>query len=307
LYYINCGSAGRDDERFGSGIGGRTHFSPPRLVKGRCRLADIGNYLESQFSLEGKSALLTGGAGGIGRALALALSSAGAQTAVCDLNIKRAQEVAAGLRDQKLKATAFPLDLTNVTSIRACAAAVQKEFGKIDILINCGGVNKREGFLDVEEKTYDFIMNVNLKGTFFMTQAVVPNMIKNGGGKIVNFSSHNAQGMLGGVSVYGATKSAVSALTRSMAVEWAKFNIQANAVAPGHILTELTQVTWDNPGRAAYLRERIAMQRPGNPEEIAGMVLMLCSQASSYMTGQTYHLDGGCLAGGTPWQYDTKF
>ena len=270
-------------------------------------MSDIGTFLETQFSLAGKTALLTGGAGGIGRALAAGLCSAGAQTAVCDVNVEQSNKVAADLTTKGHKAKAFKLDLTNMASIRQCADAVAADFGRIDILINCAGVNKREGYLDVLEKTYDFIMNVNLKGTYFMTQVVVPYMIKQGGGKIVNFSSHNAQGMLGGVSVYGATKSAVSALTRSMAIEWAKFNIQANAVAPGHILTELTQVTWDHPERSKYLRERIAMRRPGTPEEIVGMVLMLCSQASSYMTGQTYHVDGGCLAGGTPWKYDTKF
>jgi gluconate 5-dehydrogenase len=270
-------------------------------------LSDIGNFLETQFSLAGKSALLTGGAGGIGRALAAGLCGAGAQVAICDVNMEQSNKVAAELTAKGLKAKAFKLDLTNLASIKECADAVAKEFGKIDILINCAGVNKREGFMDVLEKTYDFIMNVNLKGTFFMTQAVVPFMIKQGGGKIVNMSSHNAQGMLGGVSVYGATKSGVSALTRSMAVEWAKFNIQANAVAPGHILTELTQVTWDHPERSAYLRERISQRRPGNPDELIGIVLMLCSPASSYMTGQTYHVDGGCLAGGTPWKYDTKF
>jgi gluconate 5-dehydrogenase len=263
--------------------------------------------LETQFSLAGKTALLTGGAGGIGRAIAAGLCAAGAQTAICDIAIDPANKVAAELTAKGMKAKAFKVDLTNTASIKECADAVAKDFGKIDILVNCAGVNKREGFLDVLEKTYDFIMNVNLKGTFFMAQAVVPYMIKQGGGKIVNLSSHNAQGMLGGVSVYGATKSGVSALTRSMAVEWAKFNIQANAVAPGHILTELTQVTWDHPTRAPYLRERIAMRRPGMPEEVVGMVLMLCAKASSYMTGQTYHLDGGCLAGGTPWEYDTKF
>jgi NAD(P)-dependent dehydrogenase (short-subunit alcohol dehydrogenase family) len=270
-------------------------------------MRDIGNYLETQFSLEGKSALLTGGAGGIGRALAAGLCGAGAQTAICDVNKEQANKDVADLTAKGHKAKAFKLDLTKMASIRECVDAVAADFGRIDILINCAGINKREGYLDVLEETYDRIMNVNLKGTFFMTQAAVPYMIKQGGGKIVNFSSHNAQGMLGGVSVYGATKSAVSALTRSMAIEWAKFNIQANAVAPGHILTELTQVTWDHPERAQYLRQRIAMRRPGNPEEVVGMVLMLCSQASSYMTGQTYHLDGGCLAGGTPWPYDTKF
>jgi len=270
-------------------------------------MSDIGKYLETQFSLAGKTAVLTGGAGGIGRALANGLCGAGAHTAICDVNIEQAGKVAAELTARGKKAKAYKLDLTKLASIQQCVSEVAADCGRIDILINCAGVNKREGYLDVLEQTYDFIMNVNLKGTFFMTQAVVPYMIKQGGGKIVNFSSHNAQGMLGGVSVYGATKAAVSALTRSMSIEWAKFNIQANAVAPGHILTELTQVTWDHPERSKYLRERIAMRRPGAPEEIVGMVLMLCSPASSYQTGQTYHLDGGCLAGGTPWPYDTKY
>jgi gluconate 5-dehydrogenase len=267
----------------------------------------VGDYLKKQFPLEGKTALLTGGAGGIGRALAFALCSAGATVAVCDLNLAQAKEAAVEFRAKGLKTNAFALDLTKVESIRNCADDVAAAFGKIDILVNSGGVNKREGFLDVEEKTYDLIMNVNLKGTFFMAQAVVPYMIKAGGGKIVNLSSHNARGMLGGVSVYGASKSGVSALTRSMAIEWAQFNIQTNAVAPGHILTPLTQVTWNHPTRSVYLRERIAMRRPGTPEEVTGMVLMLCSPASSYMTGQTYHLDGGCLAGGTPWEFNTKY
>ena len=137
-------------------------------------MSDIGDYLKMQFSLEGKSALLTGGAGGIGRALAFALCSAGATTAVCDVNVGQAEEVASELRAKGLKARAFVLDLTKVEAIRQCADEVAEALGKIDILMNCAGINKREGFLDVEEKTYDRIMNVNLKGTFFMTQAVVP-------------------------------------------------------------------------------------------------------------------------------------
>jgi NAD(P)-dependent dehydrogenase (short-subunit alcohol dehydrogenase family) len=113
--------------------------------------------------------------------------------------------------------------------------------------------------------------------------------------------------MLGGCSVYGASKSAVAALTRSMAVEWAAHGIRANALAPGHILTALTNVTWEHPQRSQYLRERIAMRRPGAPEELLGMAIMLISDSSSYTTGAMVHVDGGCLAGGSPWDYDTKY
>ena len=113
--------------------------------------------------------------------------------------------------------------------------------------------------------------------------------------------------MLGGCSVYGAAKSGVIALTRSMAVEFARYGIRCNAISPGHILTELTQATWEHPTRATYLRERIAMERPGMPEELVGMAILLASDASGYMTGQAYHIDGGCLCGGTPWEYDTNY
>jgi len=113
--------------------------------------------------------------------------------------------------------------------------------------------------------------------------------------------------MLGGISVYGATKSGVVALTRSMAIEWAKHGIRANCICPGHILTPLTTVTWEHPTRGDYLRDRIAMRRPGEPGELVGMCVLLASDASSYMTGQPYYIDGGCLAGGDPWDFDTKY
>ena len=132
-------------------------------------------------------------------------------------------------------------------------------------------------------------------------------MMERHSGNIINMASHNSVGMLGGCSVYGATKSAVTALTRSMAVEWAQYGIRANALAPGHILTPLTTVTWEHPQRSQYLKERIAMQRPGSPEELVGVAVMLASDASSYMSGMMIHVDGGCLAGGTPWPYDTKY
>ena len=203
--------------------------------------------------------------------------------------------------------TALYLDVSDLDSIHSCVEEVLKEYRRIDILVNCAGINKREGFLDVEESTYDRIMNVNLKGVFFLTQEVVRRSMRHTGGKIINIGSYNSTGMLGGVSVYGATKSAIAALTRSMAVEWAKFNIQANCIAPGHILTDLTKVTWENEHRANYLRERIAAERPGNPEEIVGLLLLLASDASSYMTGHLFNVDGGALIGGKPWQFDTKY
>jgi len=266
----------------------------------------IGKNLEKIFSLENKVILLTGAVGGIGSVLAKGLADVGAEMALCDIDPVKLEELAAEINKNGV-AKSFQLNILKMDSIKSCVENVIKEFGRIDVLINCAGINKREGFLDVEEETYDKIMGINLKGLYFLTQEVVKHMIKEKKGNIINMASHNSVGMLGGVSVYGATKSAVTALTRSMAVEWAKFNIRANAIAPGHILTPLTTVTWENPERAKYLRERIAMGRPGMPEEILGLTILLASDASSYMSGMMYHIDGGCLAGGQPWPYDTKY
>ncbi|MDR1740579.1 MAG: glucose 1-dehydrogenase [Synergistaceae bacterium] len=272
----------------------------------------IGYYLESVFSLKDKVILFTGAAGGIGAAVCKAYAKAGAKLAICDIDERGLasleQEIRSDAPDAPAdKVMAFRLDLTDIVSIEACVNSVVDVYGRVDVLFNCAGINKREGILDVEESTYDRIMQINLKGLYFISQEVAKHMRKAGHGNIINMASHNSVGMLGGCSVYGATKSAVTALTRSMAVEWAKFGIRANAIAPGHILTPLTAVTWEHPTRGDYLRDRIAMRRPGQPEEIIGTALLLASDASSYMSGMMIHIDGGCLAGGAPWDFDTKY
>ncbi len=266
----------------------------------------IGANLEKYFSLEGKVALLTGAAGGIGFELARGLANAGAAVCLCDVRTDGLPQRMGALY-QPQRHSAHALDVTDKQSREACVDDILKARGRIDILVNCAGINKREGYLDVTEETYDRIMAVNLKGVFFLTQYAVLRGMRHTGGKIVNIGSINTTSMLGGVSVYGATKSAIYGLTRSMAIEWAKWNIQANCIAPGHILTQLTVPTWQNEHRAQYLRDRIAMQRPGEPQELIGITLLLCAPASSYMTGQLYDVDGGALAGGKPWNFDTAY
>lgn len=267
----------------------------------------IEDNLKKLYSLEGKVVLLTGAAGGIGMELARGMAGIGATMCNCDIDKERLVELDEAIKTNGGKSSSYILDVTDKKSIKSCVDAVIAEHGQIDVLINCAGINKREGFLDVEEDTYDKIMAINLKGVFLVTQAVVPYMMERKYGNIINMGSHNIVGMLGGVSIYGATKSGVFAFTRAMAIEWAKYNIRANCISPGHILTPLTTVTWEHPTRGDYLRDRIAMRRPGNPEELLGLTVLLASDASSYMTGTNYHIDGGCLAGGTPWEYDTKY
>lgn len=268
---------------------------------------ETGQYLQSIFSLEGKTILVTGAAGGIGAAISEGLAYAGAEVALCGRTIGKCEALAEKIAAGGGKAAAHYLDVADMASIQPCVDAVAARYGKIDVLFNVAGINRREGLLDVTEETYNRIMDTNLKGVFFVSQAVAREMYKRKSGNIVNIGSHNDEGMLGGCSVYGAAKSGVVALTRSMAVELAQYGIRCNAISPGHILTELTQVTWDHPTRAPYLRQRIAMGRPGMPEELVGMAILLASDASGYMTGQAYHIDGGCLCGGAPWEYDTNY
>lgn len=266
-----------------------------------------GEKLEEIFDLRGKVVLLTGAIGGIGSVLAKGLASVGARIAMADIDQAKLDALAKEIAADGGEARSFPLDVLQRTSIERCVADVISAYARIDVLVNGAGINRREGFLDVAEETYDRIMGVNLKGVFLLTQEVAKHMIREKKGSIINFASHNSVQMLGGCAVYGASKSGIAALTRSMAVEWARHGIRANAIAPGHILTPLTQVTWDHPERSKYLKERIAMGRPGRPDELLGLTILLCSDASSYMSGMMVHVDGGCLAGGQPWPYDTKY
>ena len=265
----------------------------------------IGEHLEQLFSLKGKVILLTGAAGGIGSVLAKGLAGAGAAMVLADLDQSALDQLCLELAGSGH--AGYELDISQISGLEAFADLITDKYGKIDVLINCAGINKREGLLDVEEKTYDKIMDVNLKGLFFLTQAVVRKSMIKTGGKIINMASFTSTSSLGGVSVYGATKSGVAALTRSMAIEWAQYNIQANAIAPGHILTALTQVTWDHKERAPYLRERIAAERPGLPEELVSLTVLLASDSSDYITGELINVDGGALAGGKPWPFDTQY
>lgn len=267
----------------------------------------VGSYLDEMFSLKGRVALFTGAAGGIGAEVALGLAKAGAHVALCDMNQIQLEETKKNIQEEGGSADCFLLDVTSRESIDRCVKEAAALTGRIDILVNCAGINRREGLADVDEATYDKIMDVNLKGVFFVSQAVAPYMKEQRAGSIINIGSHNTGWILGGCSVYGATKCGVLSLTRSMAVEWAKYNIRANCVSPGHIKTALTTVTWENPERSGYLLDRIALNRPGYPEDITGVCILLASDASSYISGCEYRVDGGCICGGRPWPYDTGF
>ena len=261
--------------------------------------------LDSLFSLEGKAALLTGAGGGIGHTLAVALAGAGASLALHARSREKLADLDTAIGKQGGKAVSLTADLEDLDAARKLVRDAHDAFGRLDILINCAATNRRKTVAEVTEEDWDTVMAVDLKSLYFMSQAAHALMKPRGGGKIIHIGSINSHFALGGVSVYGAAKGAVVQLTKVMAVEWARDNIQVNCIIPGFIATPLSKPIWDDPYKASWLRSRIPAQRPARPEEISGAVLLLAGPASSYITGTTIVIDGGVLAGGW-WNPDPR-
>ncbi len=256
------------------------------------------------FSLAGKTALVTGASGGIGRALAVGLAEAGATVGLNGRSLDKLQPVCHAIEEAGAKAMILAADLTDVNDCRRLIAEAYARLGRIDVLVNCAGINRRKPIEAVTEDDYEAIMMVDLRSSFFLCQAVYPIMRKQGGGKIINIGSLNSVYGLDTIAVYGAAKAGLAQITRVMAVEWARDNIQVNSIMPGFIMTPLTeQALWQEERRDRWLRARIPARRPGLPEELVGATLLLASNASSYMTGTTVTVDGGFLAGGS-WDQD---
>ncbi len=270
----------------------------------------ITNALLNLFSLEDKVIVVTGGAGAIGGEIAKCYARLGAKVVVADFNEQMMAEIEEEISGEGGECLTVRLELPDEDSIRAAVDTVLEKYGRIDVLANVAGINKRMLMLDGAEETYDRIMGVNLKGTFLISLYVAKKMIALNETlpeeqkvrlSIINVASYNSVMMLGGVAVYGMSKSGVHALTRSQAIEWAKYGFRSNALTPGHIKTKFTTQLWNDPSLSGYLLERIAMNRPGYPEDMLGVAVLLASDASSYMSGQLCIVDGGCLAGGQPW------
>lgn len=248
---------------------------------------------------DGKVALVVGGTRGIGRAVVLALAKAGAQVVASGRSLDRAQAVAAeaaATNDAQVHPMAF-----DVGDPQATARAVQEvveRFGRIDVLVANAGINPY--YLRAEKITpavWDEIMGVNLRGLFFCVQAAALHMLEQRRGSIVSLSSVTATVALARGLPYIASKGGLDAMTRGLAVEWADRGVRVNGVAPGYVATDLTSGMRDNPGITGSLVQSIPMARFAEPEEIAGIVTYLASDASSFVTGQTFTVDGGFAAG----------
>ena len=250
-----------------------------------------------RFDLSGQIALVTGASRGLGRAISLALAHAGADVALGLRDINSGTQLARDIESMGRRVLALQMDVTRLDEIFRAPEDAEAYFGKVDILINNAGGGFTNLALDVPESEFDATLALNLKATFFASQAAARIMIRHNGGRIINMSSQAGFAALPTESVYCASKAAISHLTKCLAVEWGKHNITVNAVAPTFISTPGTDEALSNPAFRADVVERIAaLHRIGEPMDVAGAVVFLASSAASLITGHTLLIDGGWTA-----------
>ena len=250
-----------------------------------------------RFDLEGRTALVTGAARGLGRAISLALAHAGADVALGLRDVADAAHIEDEIAGMDRRALRVQMDVLDLEQVRHAVDDVVAHLGRLDILVNNAGLGPPSPAEDVREDDYDLTFDVNVKGTFFASQAAARVMIHQGHGRIVNLSSQAGFVALPSESVYGMTKAAIAHLTKCLAVEWGVHGITVNAVAPTFIRTPGTDKWLDDPAFEADLVERIAgVHRIGEPMDVAGAIVFLASPAASLITGTTLMVDGGWTA-----------
>jgi NAD(P)-dependent dehydrogenase (short-subunit alcohol dehydrogenase family) len=248
------------------------------------------------FDLKGRVAMVTGSTRGLGEIAAKALAKAGADVAVCGRSQEDLERVTESIKALKKEAAGFHLEVTSKMSVREGLDQILSRFGRLDILVNNAGVNLRVPVLEFPEDDWDRILDTNLKGYFLVAQAVVPQMIERGYGKVINMSSILGAVGLPNQAAYAASKGGVDQLTKVMALEWAQKGICVNAIGPTYFETELVAQLRNDPERFQFINERTPMGRWGYPEELEGIVIFLAAPASDFITGQTIYIDGGWTA-----------
>lgn len=255
-----------------------------------------------ELGLTGKVAIVTGGARGIGKSIVEGFAKEGASVVISDILFDVAQELAEKLTRNGTRVLAVKTDVSKKSDAHNLAAATMKEFGKIDILVNTAGIIRDTMLVDIEEEEWDQILDINVKGIYLITRAVVPHMIATRQGKIVNISSRSGKDAQAGLSHYGASKFAIIGITQSLAKELAPNDINVNAVCPGIVRTDMWErILDDRSARTGVPREEIwagmietiPLKRPQVPEDMANMVLFLCSDIARNITGEAINVNGG--------------
>jgi NAD(P)-dependent dehydrogenase (short-subunit alcohol dehydrogenase family) len=251
----------------------------------------------ASFDLSGKTALVTGASRGLGQYFGRALARAGADLVITSRHVDALAPFAEEIRAMGRKVTPLALDVRDHDSIRRMADGAVSGSGRIDILVNNAGCNVRKRALEVTWEDWNLVLETNLRGTFFVSQAVAPVMIENRYGRIINIGSETAVAGYSGLGPYGASRGGVKQLTMSLAHDWGEFGITVNCLAPGWFKTAQNAVMYEDKGWVEYLSERIPLGRPGAPDDLDGAVLFLASEESRYVTGQTLLVDGGISVG----------
>jgi len=249
-----------------------------------------------RFKLTDRVALVTGASRGIGRGYAEALAEAGAHVVLAARSADELKELAHRLTRGERRALAVPTDVSRETDLDALVEATLQEFGRVDILVNNVGITARYPAEEFPAEEWDRVMNVDLRSIFLLCQKVARVMKGQGGGKIINTASLCCEIGVPLTAAYSAAKGGLKQLTKVLAVEWAKYGINVNAIGPGYIRTEMTEPLFRNPRRYQLVLERVAIPRWGTPEDLKGAVVFLASSASDYVTGQVLYVDGGWLA-----------
>lgn len=245
------------------------------------------------FDLTGRRALVAGASSGIGMACAVALAEHGAAVTLAARSGDKLREIMAAMQSQSWQADVMELDVSDIAATRSAVA----EQGPFDILVNSAGLARHTPALDTGETDFDAVADLNIKGAYFLTQAVARGLIDAGKpGSLINISSQMAH--VGGIdrAVYCASKHAVEGFTKAMAIEWGKSGIRVNTICPTFILTPLTQPTFNNPERAAWIMDKIKLGRPGTVEDVMGAVVFLASDSAALITGSALMVDGGWTA-----------
>ncbi|MGA7277473.1 MAG: glucose 1-dehydrogenase [Desulfocapsaceae bacterium] len=251
------------------------------------------------FDLSGKVAIVTGASRGLGQYLARALARAGADLVITSRTVESLKQFITEINGLGRQVLPLPLDVRDYHSIQEMVEAAFAHYGKIDILVNNAGCNVRKPAVEVEWEDWNLVVNTNLRGGFFVAQAVAKKMIPAGYGRIINIGSVTAVAGYAGITPYCASRGGVKQMTMSLADDWGVHNITVNCLAPGWFKTAQTKVLYDNQEWVDYLTDRIPLKRVGQPNDLDGTVIFLASDASAYMTGQTLLVDGGISTGAT--------
>jgi gluconate 5-dehydrogenase len=251
------------------------------------------------FDLSGQVAVVTGTSRGLGQYFARALARAGADLVLTSRRRESLKEMEEEIRTLGRRSVSLELDVRDYASIQRFAAEAKEAFGQIHILVNNAGCNVRKPAVDVTWDDWNLVLETNLRGSFFVAQAIARGMIEHGYGRIINIGSVTSVFGFAGLGPYCASRGGIRQLTMSLADDWGKHGVTVNCLAPGWFKTAQNRVLYDDPEWVAYLTDRIPVKRPGLPDDLDGAVVFLASEASRYITGQTLLVDGGISTGAT--------